>query len=175
VWLTPNSEWREAYSQWPALAKLEYVDRIMKQIAKRKPRPVKPGDEDLPVSQMKYTVEDHYRGSAEDIPIRDPRVFDGDLKNIFASANESPGGQLAQDFISAHRREIVARISYWTGENPLVVRQFVDFLRSRAEALSLRVRGLEASTLIELTAFGTAVMMNYRHTNEIDGTELDDE
>jgi hypothetical protein len=25
--------------------------------------------------------------------------------------------------------------------------------------------------LIELTAFGTAVMMNYRHTNAIDGTE----
>jgi hypothetical protein len=175
VWLTPNSEWREAYAEWPALAKLDYVDRLMKQIVKRKPRPVKPGDEDLPVSQMKYTIEDHYRGSAEDIPIRDPRVFDGDLKNIFAKADESPGGQSATDFISAHRREIVARIAYWTGENPLVVRQFVDFLRTRAEALELRVRGLEASTLIELTAFGTAVMMNYRHTNEIDGTEIDDE
>jgi hypothetical protein len=175
VWLTPDSQWREAYAEWPALAKLEYVDRIMKHIAKRKPRPVKPADEDLPVSAMKYTVEDHYRGSAENIPIRDPRVFDGDLKNIFAPADESPGGQNAADFISAHRREIVARIAYWTGENPLVVRQFADFLRERAAALVLNVRGLEASTLIELTAFGTAVMMNYRHTNEIDGTEIDGE
>jgi hypothetical protein len=34
----------------------------------------------------------------------------------------------------------------------------------------LRVRGLEASTLIELTAFGTAVMMNYRYTDALDGT-----
>ncbi len=175
VWLTPGSDWREAYANWPALAKLEYMDRIMKQIGRRKPRAVTPGDDDLPVSAMKYTIEDHYRGSAEEIPIRDPRVFDGDLRNIFASAGESPEGQSATDFILAHRREIVARIAYWTGESPLMVRQFVDFLRDRAQALSLRVRGLEASTLIELTAFGTAVMMNYRHTNEIDGTESDEE
>jgi len=30
--------------------------------------------------------------------------------------------------------------------------------------LELRVGGLEASTLIELTAFGTAVVMNHRYT-----------
>jgi hypothetical protein len=33
--------------------------------------------------------------------------------------------------------------------------------------LALRVGGLEAATLIELTAFGTAVIMNHRHTNTI--------
>ena len=36
---------------------------------------------------------------------------------------------------------------------------------ARAAALDLHIRGLEASTLIELTAFGTAVMMNYRLTD----------
>ena len=36
-------------------------------------------------------------------------------------------------------------------------------------------RKREAATLIELTAFGTAVMMNYRHTNAIDGTDLADD
>ncbi|HMG13618.1 MAG TPA: hypothetical protein VK571_10590, partial [Gemmatimonadaceae bacterium] len=56
-------------------------------------------------------------------------------------------------------------------ENASVVKQFVDFLANRATELGLRLGGLEASTLIELTAFGTAVMMNYRHTNAIDGTE----
>jgi hypothetical protein len=34
--------------------------------------------------------------------------------------------------------------------------------------MQLRVSGLEASTLIELTAFGTAVLMNYRHTRTLD-------
>jgi len=55
------------------------------------------------------------------------------------------------------------------------VRQFVDFLADRATRLDLKLGGLEASTLIELTAFGTAVMMNYRHTNAIDGTDTPDD
>src|SRR3954470_19082114 len=29
VWLTPNRDWRAEYAGWPALAKLEYVDRVM--------------------------------------------------------------------------------------------------------------------------------------------------
>jgi hypothetical protein len=70
-------------------------------------------------------------------------------------------------FLRRHRREIVGRIAYWTGESTLVVRAFVDLLAARAEALGLRVRGLEASTLIELSAFGTAVMMNHRYTDAL--------
>ena len=175
VWLTPDSDWREAYADWPALKKLEYVDRVMRRIGAKLPPPVEPGEDDLPVSAMKYTVEEHYRDSEDSIPIRDKRVFDGDLKNLFASATEAPNGQAAAEFITSHRREIVGRIAYWTGESSYVVRQFIDFLRERVEQLGLRVRGLEASTLIELTAFGTAVMMNYRHTNVIDGSEVDDE
>jgi len=69
----------------------------------------------------------------------------------------------------------VTRISYWTGENAAVVRQFVDFLAGRVVHLDLKLGGLEASTLIELTAFGTAVMMNYRHTNAIDGADPGEE
>jgi hypothetical protein len=175
VWLTPQSDWREAYADWPALLKLEYVDRVMKEVGNRLPKPVKPRKGDLPVSAMKYTVEQHYKDSEDVIPIRDKRVFDGDLKNLFGSAVEAPNGQPAADFISAHRREIVGRISYWTGESSYVVRQFIDFLRERVETLNLRVRGLEASTLIELSAFGTAVIMNFRHSNELDGSEADDE
>jgi hypothetical protein len=120
---------------------------------------------------MQYTVADHYKENEETIPIRDPRIFDGDLSTIFVTADHAPGAALAADFISQHEREIITRISYWTGENAYVVRQFVDFLADRAKELGLRLGGLEASTLIELTAFGTAVMMNYRHTNAIDGTE----
>ena len=63
---------------------------------------------------------------------------------------------------------VTAERSYlWTGESTIAVRAFVDFLIQRSAALDLRVPGLEASTLIELTAFGTAVMMNYRLTDAL--------
>ena len=171
VWLTPGMDWRRTYEGWGALAKLEYVDKVMNQIAEQVPEVPEPSEEDLPVTAMQYTLAEHYKENEESIPIRDPRIFDGDLRTIFVSVEQAPGAASAADFISRHKREIVTRISYWTGENASIVRQFVDFLANRVRELDLRLGGLEASTLIELTAFGTAVMMNYRHTNAIDGTE----
>jgi len=49
-----------------------------------------------------------------------------------------------------------------SSEPPSVVRSLIDHVSSRARELDLRVGALEASTLIELTAFGTAVAMQYR-------------
>ncbi|GAC1410836.1 MAG: putative zinc-binding metallopeptidase [Gemmatimonadaceae bacterium] len=171
VWLTPALDWRSTYNGWGALSKLEYIDAVMKEVAHQIPVVPEPSDDDLPVAAMQYTVAEHYQENEESIPIRDQRIFDGDLRTIFVTPEHAPEAASAADFISRHKREIVTRISYWTGENAAVVRQFVDFLADRAAQLSLRLGGLEAATLIELTAFGTAVMMNYRHTTAIDGNE----
>jgi hypothetical protein len=165
VWLTPDLDWRREYAGWPALAKLEYVDRVMGEVGAAAPEAPAPTDDDLPVEAMHYTIADHYRELDERIPVEDERHFDGDLRNLFVSADEAPGSEPAAAFIRRHRREIVARIAYWTGESTSVVRQFIDLLAARAEALELRVNRLEAATLIELTAFGTAVIMNFRYTD----------
>ena len=170
VWLTPGLDWRREYAGWPALAKLEYVDALMREIADQVPEVPEPTEDDLPVEAMHYTLADHYREATETLPVEDERHFDGDLRTIFASDDEAPDGERAAAFLRRHRREVVGRISHWTGEPAVVVRQFVDLLASRADELQLRVRGLDASTLIELTAFGTAVMMNYRYTDALDGT-----
>lgn len=167
VWLTPDLDWRKAYAGWPALAKLEYVDRVMSEVGSTAPEVPAPTDDDLPVEAMRYSLEDHYRSSSAAIPVSDAALFDGDLRNIFGSAHESPAGQSAAEFLRAHRREVVGRIAYWTGESASTVRQLIDMLSDRAAALDLRLRGLEASTLVELTAFGTAVMMNYRYTSTL--------
>ena len=163
VWLTPELDWRKAYDGWPALTKLEYVDRVMLEVAGDAPEVPAPTDDDLPVNAMRYSLADHYRSMSTKLPVSDSTIFDGDLRNIFGTRDESPEAQSAAEFLDAHRREIVGRISYWTGESPSAVRQLLDLLRTRVSSLGLNVRGLEASTLIELTAFGTAVMMNYRN------------
>lgn len=175
VWLTPGLDWRRDYEGWPALRKLEYVDRVLRDVGDEVPVVPPVTADALPVEAMHYTVADHYRDADEAIPIEDERHFDGDLQTLFATAAEAPSGERAASFLLRHRREIVGRISYWTGESATAVRAFVDHLGQRAEALGLVVRGLEASTLIELTAFGTAVMMNYRYTDTLDGTPTDGE
>ena len=165
VWLTPDLDWRTAYQGWPVLRKLEYVDALMREIGSQPPIvSSEVTEDDLPVDVMHYTVEEHYRELEEKLPIEDQRFFDGDLQTIFGAAEP---GQAAGDFIRTHRRELVARIGYWSGEGPAIVGAFIDFLAHRAQELELSVRNREASTLIELTAFGTAVMMNYRYTDTI--------
>jgi len=175
VWLTPGRDWRTEYAGWPALAKLEYVDRVMQDVGDHLPDAPSPEDDDLPVESMKYTLAEHYRSLDEQLPLDDDRHFDGDLRTLFGSAEDAPEGESAAEFVRRHRREIVSRIAYWTGESTITVRAFVDFLIQRSAALELRVRGLEASTLIELTAFGTAVMMNYRLTDALHGNTPGDD
>ncbi|HKO14707.1 MAG TPA: putative zinc-binding metallopeptidase [Gemmatimonadaceae bacterium] len=168
VWLTPGIDWRAEYAGWPALAKLEYVDRVLGEIAGELPHVPAPSEDDLPVEAMHYTVAEHYESAAERIPMEDPRQFDADLRRIFASPADAPSGMPAAVFMQRHYREIVARLSYWTGESAAEVRSLIDAMIARAAQLELRITGLEASTLIELTAFGAAVVMNYRYTRTLD-------
>jgi hypothetical protein len=133
-------------------------------------------DDDLPVDAMHYTVEQHYRELEQRLPLDDETFFDGDLLTIFTSEQSGDGNErLASRFLDEHRRELVARIGYWTGEGPGIVGAFIDLLSRRAQELGLYARLREASTLIELTAFGTAVMMNYRYTDSLGRAEQEEE
>ena len=169
VWLTPDMNWRAEYAGWGALKKLEYMDTVMREVGQVQPETPELTDDDLPVTAMQYTVAEHYRDMDDPLPVSDPRIFDGDLRTVFGKAAELADNERAAEFIRRHRREIAGRIAYWTGEPPAVARKFVDLIAERAEALELAVRGREASTLIELTAFGTAVVMNYRYTDDFAG------
>lgn len=163
VWLTPGLDWRTEYAGWGALHKLEWVDAVMREIGELAPPPLEPTDDDLPVNAMTWTVADHY-ADEEALPIGDARQFDGDLRRVFAAAADAPAGERAAQYLERHEGELVARISHWAGVAPAAVRSLLRALAGRAAALELRTAGLEATTLIELTAFGTAVMMHWRYT-----------
>ena len=164
VWLTPDLDWHSEYDGWGALAKLEWVDTVMREIAELRPDPLEPTDDDLPVESMTWTLADHYVDD-EPLPIGDARQFDGDLRRVFAGASDAPAGELAERYLGRNEGELVARIAYWAGVGPAAVRSLLRALAGRAATLELRVAGLEAATLIELTAFGTAVMMHWRYTH----------
>src|SRR5438128_10415011 len=62
VWLTPGSDWKRRYAGWPALRKLQYVDRIARELAKTPPRKaLDVAIRELPVEEMRSTVEQFYR------------------------------------------------------------------------------------------------------------------
>src|SRR5215216_6528726 len=69
VWLTPDLDWRREYTGWRALDKLEYVDALMREIKEDAPSPTEPGEDDLPVEAMRYTVAEHYEDESATVPI----------------------------------------------------------------------------------------------------------
>ena len=171
VWMTPGMDWRTDYAGWPALEKLEWVDRVMHDV--RAQHPVVPdlSDDDVPVEAMHWTVAEHYEGD-ERLALGDARQFDEDLRRIFAPAAIAPAGERADDYVARHEGELVSRVAYWGGVGPAAVRSLIQALRERASMLDLRVAGLEATTLIELTAFGTAVILHWRYARAYDAPSL---
>src|SRR6059058_2038595 len=67
VWLTPDSDWKRRYARWPALRKLQYVDRVARELADSPPRKaLEVAARELPVEEMASTVEQFYREHERD-------------------------------------------------------------------------------------------------------------
>jgi len=64
VWLTPRSGWRRKYRYWPAIRKLRYMNRLMRQIRDQEPKR-KGGKLFMPLSSLTLRVADYYRSRSK--------------------------------------------------------------------------------------------------------------
>jgi hypothetical protein len=158
VWLTPGSDWRNAYAGWGCLPKLAYVEQTVARIGRTPPLVGTDYDER---EELSYSIAEYYRRLAYQ-PVEVPSYFDGDLKDLFE--RERPEGAAARPasaFLRDVRRQLVANISYWTGLHESIVRSLIEHFIARADALSLWLREDARERLLsELTAFATTLCMN---------------
>jgi hypothetical protein len=159
VWLDPESNWRSVYATWPCFGKLEYVERIVRELGRATPKvtpqPYDPGDE------LFHSVAEHHRRfgyQAREVPA----YFDGDLRELFEpERNRGSGALPAHELIHRHRRSIVSNVAYWTGLHEHTVRSLVEHLAERSRALGLRCqRDRDAELALELTTYVTTLCMN---------------
>ena len=165
VWLTPRSAWRDRYKGWPAMQKLRYVDRVVKQLGDQDPV-VGHGDTDITVEQMELTVGEFYRQVLDSNRAAVDLAMDGDLKDIFAKKNprlkDVKSVRPAAEFLQEHRVVLTDKITYWTGVQRPVVRGLVEAIARHVKDLDLWIeRKRESQALVELTAYGTTLAMNY--------------
>ena len=162
VWLTPGSNWRRRYKGWPALQKLRYVDQVARKV--REQDPVVPiGNTDVTVEEMKVTVEQFYRrlqrqnGAAVDL------ALEADLSDLFIrKGRRRQGIRPAWEMIEQHRKTLTDKITYWTGVKRQIVRALVERIVRTCRDQQLHVEaGRESDSLVELTAYGTTLAMNY--------------
>src|SRR5437762_4710448 len=75
VWLDPNSMWATRYAGWPAQRKLEYLDRLMREVARRRPS-VKSKRKVDPLPRLRKTLAEHYRKKREHYGLDHPDFYD---------------------------------------------------------------------------------------------------
>jgi hypothetical protein len=164
VWLTPRSNWRVAYRNWPALKKLEYVDRAMKEIRDKKPL-LTTGRLDAPFHEKTYPLIEYYGEDIDEFKDKALGIYDEELRFIFHSPTNGKRRLPAKDLIRKNRRFLITTISNWTGAREKVVAPVIHKFSQRCRELGLVLTQEDESLrLASLTALGTTVVMNYLHT-----------
>ncbi len=163
VWLTPDSGWRKKYAGWPAMAKLNYVDRVARRARSEVP-PVPEGVTDITSDEMKETVREFYARWAQETRATVDESLGPDLSDLFPAkrGRRTAGGRPAADFIEQHRPLLVDQLAYWTGVRRPLVRALIERMARACRELDLRVEPeRETAALVELTAYGTTLAMNF--------------
>src|SRR5438874_2268149 len=138
VWLTPRSGWRRRYRSWPALRKLQYVDRLMRRIRSETP-PTRRGELCTPVEKMTMLLAEHYGQRAERYRAAAQGYVDDKLHEIFP-ALRGRARAAAAELLQKHHAELVERVRRWSGLPEEEVRTLLSKLEDRAEALGLQYR-----------------------------------
>ena len=163
VWLDPQSMWAARYAGWPARRKLEYMDRLMRDLTRRKPTRRSKREVD-PVSRLKKTLGEHYRKKREHYGLDHPDFYESDLHKLFSDAPEYAGNPPAARFVRNVRREVRATVASFTDSYQYTIDQLLEKIIVRCRELNLRLTDSEAATKTDFLVFLTVQTMNYLHS-----------
>ncbi len=140
VWLTPRSNWRTRYAEWPALQKLMYVDELMREIARENPVLTRRTEVD-PAHRLTKTLGDYYEQKLNHYETDIDTRYDADLIRIFSDQPRHRNSKAASSFIRSNRQAIREAASRWTGGYQVALDNILDQLIDRSRALKLRAPG----------------------------------
>lgn len=174
VWVTPRSHWRVMYRGRSALAKLEYVDEVMREIADRA-APVRARARQESIAELRMTLREYYDDKRQRYGANRPELFDRDLHRLFtrstvpgggtrmraASSRGSPSEITAAEFLRKHQRELRRAVAEHTRQYQYTVDRVISAMIERCTALGLYLDRppdrLKQETMIVLAV----ITMNY--------------
>jgi len=159
VWLTPGSDWRKQYAGTPALAKLRYVDKMVRQYG-RKPPVVSDAKLDKPVQELTMTLDRWYESGrdTDHISLNLHRTLNNDLRRLFPAEQ----GQPAADVLRADRKQLIREVHHWTDIDRELLRDLIDELQERVQFLELNIKPEQTAThMVSVSVFITTLVMNY--------------
>lgn len=163
VWLTPKARWRREYSGWPALAKLKFVDELMRELAGR--TPVKRDRSVIePLTDNNRTLAEHYRRRANYGTAGGER-YDAWLLRAFAPRGASSRAG-AEQFLLDVKPELTRALLHRTRAHPYVVFQVLRAVRRRAGSLDLVLRDTKRDALPRATRLHERILNDLLRRNE---------
>jgi hypothetical protein len=161
VWLRPRFNWRRRYQGWPAQRKLEYVDRLMNELA-GEPPPVRSRAKPFSLSRERMTLGAYYERKRAHYSVGFTDAYDRDLKRLFSeSEGQRDRREAAATFLRRHRREIRGMVAKWTGEYQLTLNQVLDQMIGRCKELRLVADDPERDLVLDFAIMLTVHGMNY--------------
>ncbi|MBI3891257.1 MAG: hypothetical protein HY303_06975 [Candidatus Wallbacteria bacterium] len=166
VWMTPRSGWRERYRTWPAMAKLRYVDRVMKMLRGKRPQMTGDRPEDSTRDMQQLLVE-YYGQRLEKFQAQAQGYVDDFLVEIFAGQAKWQGVLGVHQVLKENGRSITRRVSHWTGLDEETLTPLLLKMIERSRRLKLRVHRADVDAkLVDVTAVMSTLAMNYVYTGK---------
>jgi hypothetical protein len=163
VWLDPQGMWATRYAGWPAQRKLEYMDKLMRELARKRPVVTTRRTVD-PLSRLKKTLGEHYRKKREHYGLDHPDFYESDLRNLFSDAPQYAKNMSAARFVRRIRRDVRSTVASFTDSYQYTIDQLLSKIIDRCRELNLRLTDGEETTKIDFMVFLTVQTMNYLHS-----------
>jgi hypothetical protein len=159
VWLPPRSRWRSQYAGWPALAKLDYVDRTMRELEGRRAARLN-RDVVEPLSENTRTLREHYRRKQRRYEFDTARTYDRRLLRVFGTEATHPRGALAGRFLRSVQPQLRRLLVRRARMHPYLVQHVLRTATHRARRMSLRLKQGQRTTKREVLVMLERIMLD---------------
>ena len=158
-----NDGWRKRYAGWPALKKLEYVDKMLDRLAGRPPvHRSREKPDSLPT--ITITLGEYYAEKRQQYLVSYPDIYDADLRRLFSNDPKHSHKELASRFLRRNSREIRQLVANWTGEYQFTLEQVLKDMIGRSRELKLRAAGPERRLRMEFAILLTVKTMDFHYS-----------
>ncbi|QDU34837.1 hypothetical protein KS4_29130 [Poriferisphaera corsica] len=163
VWMTPKSNWRNHYKNWPALRKLDYIDTLMTEVA-GSPTKIRSKQFIEPITHNQQTLREYYRTRKLTLADEFPSFFDTDLTKLFSNEAKYTRRKTAAAFLRDYAPELRSTVAHWTAAHPYTIDQVLRDMIDRCKELRLRCKHTDHLTLPQAYIMLTVQTMNYIHS-----------
>ena len=173
VWLTPDTDWRTRYAGWKALAKLEYVDGLMRSIAGKAPTH-QPAYRVPELDGMGVKLKTYYAEKRKLYEDSYPDFYDRDLRALFSAGPDTPGRVKASVWLRKRRQVLMSTVCRWTNERKYRVNKLFTRLIARCKELDVHAAadGAPGANLErEAAAYLSTLVMNHLFTGKFKRTK----